>query len=94
MTDEEQIQRGFRAKDLLENKTLTNALKATRDEILTKWEATPGSQTEEREWLWKLYHASKVFETLLLGYIENGKFLEKDLKDPHRGIRQKIRSIM
>lgn len=95
MNEQDLIQRGIQAKELLDNQLLQKSLTACREEILNRWEITPGNQVEEREWLWKVYHASKVFEQLLLGVIDTGRIAQEKLKNVEKqSLKQKIRSIM
>ena len=93
MTEQDLIERARQAKELLDNDLLKKSLKTSRDEIISKWEATPGSAVEEREWLWKLYHSSKVFEQILFGVIDTGRVAQEQLKKKQT-VGEKIRSIM
>lgn len=94
MNEQDLIERAARAKELIDNDLLQKALRLSRDEIIAKWEATPGSAVEEREWLWKLYHSSKMFEQILLGAIDSGKVAQNSLKKKNTNFGEKIRSIM
>jgi transposase len=81
MTLETEEQRGRNAQALLDDPLLSKALEAARREIIQMWEETPSRDAEAREWLWKLYQASKRFENILLGHIESGKVARANLAE-------------
>jgi hypothetical protein len=92
MNLEEQRLKGDRAKRLLNDDLLQEALQETRKEIISMWEATPARDTEAREWLWKLHQASMKFEDALRGYIDTGKVATEHLKQ-EKSFTDRLRGI-
>ena len=93
MTEQDEIEQGREAGELLSNRILKRALNDCRKEIMDMWEATPARDTDGREWLWKLHQASVRFENVLRGYIDTGKIAKANLKEG-KTVAEKIRSIM
>ena len=72
MTNDEAIRRGERAKQLLKDPLLVEALISIEAEIIAQWEACPVRDSEGRELLWKYYKTAKKFRGILEGAIQNG----------------------
>ena len=79
MTEQEQVFRGERAKQLLNDSLLKEALETIRREVLQKWEETPARDMEAREWLWKLHQATLRFEGVFKVMIDTGKIAADQL---------------
>ena len=92
--DEIELQyRGERAKQLLKDPLVKEALETCKQQILTAWEASPARDVEAREWLWKLYQASMRFEEVFKGFIDSGKIAEAELKHK-QSMKDRIRAVM
>jgi transposase len=89
---EEQRLKGEKAKQLLNDPLLHEALQETRKEIIQMWEATPARDAEAREWLWKLHQASMKFENALRGYIDSGQVATEHLKH-EKSFTDRLRGI-
>ena len=92
MSDYTDEQRGTNAGNLLNNPLLQKALNASRETIMTAWQATPIRDQEGREYLWKLHQASLRFEEILVGYVQNGEIAKANLKEG-KSVTQRIRSV-
>lgn len=80
MNEHEQIERGRIADELTRNEVLQEALKAIEDEVIAQWEKCPARDQEGKEALWQLFKTSKKFRSILLGYINTGKFAAEQLR--------------
>lgn len=76
----EQQTRGLRARELLENEVLKEALDGLEKEVVQMWGDCPMRDQEGKEALWQLYKTTQKFRALLMGYIEAGKFATEQLK--------------
>lgn len=87
--------RGERARQLLENTVLTEALKAIKDDVMAQWMECPARDKEGKEALWQLAKTAQKFENILIGYVNTGKLASDKLKtfEEKRGIRDMIRRI-
>ena len=73
MTHEEQIRRGERAKQLLDDPLIKEALALIESEVIALWAAVPARDVEGREELWKFYKTAQKFKGVLLGAMDSGK---------------------
>ena len=83
MSQQEISNKAERARQLLGDKMLVDALDLIEQEIIDQWEACPVRDPEGRETLWKYYKISKKFRGILQGAVESGKvaaFREQSLK--------------
>ena len=84
MSPEETFKRAEKARQLLEDPLLKEALSSIEMEVIQEWENCPARDKEGREELWKLYKTSLKFKGILQGAIESGKVVklrELSLKD-------------
>jgi hypothetical protein len=72
MTNDEAIRRGERAKQLLQDPLLVEALDLIEKEIISQWEACPVRDSEGREFLWQYYKTAKKFRGILEGTVQSG----------------------
>jgi len=93
MTEQDQIQKAEYAQALLDNPTLKKGLEVIKQEILQQWELSPPSDTEQREYLFKLYQAQLHFERLLFGYIQTGKIAKNALKQQNETTIRRKKSV-
>ena len=93
MTPDEKDIRGVRAKELMDNPLLKDAVKTIKEAIIHKWSITDPSDTDQREYLWKLHEAATSFENVLFGYIQTGEIARKQLQET-KTFRQRIKSVM
>lgn len=94
MTPAEEMHRGDKARLLLEDELLQEALGAIEAEVIAQWELCPARDAEGKEALWQLYKTAKKFRNVLLGYVETGKLAREKLKpiEERRGILSRLRA--
>lgn len=78
--EHEQVERGRRAGELLENELLTEALASIEREVVEMWANSPALGKDEKEALWQHIRACRNFKAALLGYIATGKLAAANLK--------------
>jgi hypothetical protein len=81
--------RGARARELLDNTLLTEALDAIEREVVQQWGECPARDKDGKEALWQLYKTSQKFRNLLLGYVETGRYEAEKMRhiEEKRGLR-------
>ena len=73
--------RGERARQILEDPMVRDALDAIEAETIAKWEMTPARDTEAREKLWMFYVVSKKFRNTLKETMDTGKMAAIQLSE-------------
>ena len=79
MEKEKEIQKGNRAKQILEDKIFAEAVKRVSDELDLEWINSPVRDTEGRE---KIYMMKKMLNVLLVqlrSVMETGKLASKQI---------------
>ena len=91
----EQMHRGHRASELLENTLLQDALNAIEREVVEQWTACPARDAEGKEALWQLMKTAQKFRAILSGYVETGKLASENLKrfEEKKGLRDVFRRV-
>ncbi len=91
----EQMHRGHRASELLENTLLQDALNAIEREVVEQWTACPARDAEGKEALWQLMKTAQKFRGILSGYVETGKLASDTLKrfEEKKGLRDVFRRV-
>jgi hypothetical protein len=77
---DKQIQEGQRAKELLENPMVSNALNNILNDGYQSWISTEASDSKARETLYHQQIAALKFKQVLINTIENGVILEQENK--------------
>ena len=80
MSPDEEVIRGHKAAQVLDNELVKEAFEEVRKHILKVWESTPARDVEGREWTFKLFQASLKFEEIFKGYIDTGKVAADKIK--------------
>jgi len=93
MTPEEQITRGNRARDILADPLVVEALAFMEQEVVDEWERCPTRDTEGKEFLWILYKNTRKFRGILQGYIERGKLAAHDQKERESFLQTALRAV-
>lgn len=93
MSPDEEVIRGHRAAQILEDKLFREGCEETRKQILLAWESTPARDIEAREWMFKLYQASLRFEEIFIGYMNTGKVAADKLKH-EKSLLGKLKSVI
>jgi hypothetical protein len=91
--EHEDVERGRRAQELLDNELLTQALDAIDREVFDAWANAPALNAAEREALWQHIRACRNFRAVLLGYIQTGKLAADTLRrlEEKLNLMQRIR---
>lgn len=76
----EQIARGQRAAQILEDPVFLEIMEAVETTIFAKWGATKIDQKDERDWLYMQGVAQKSLRQGLRAYAETGKMLLMSLE--------------
>jgi hypothetical protein len=78
MTPEIELQRAERARQLLEDPMIQEALDVMERDLFEAWLASPARDSEGREWLWRHSVNTRKFRDMLRGTMESGTLaLEK-----------------
>ena len=94
MTEQDEIERGRQAEELLESPILKTALDAIEAEVVSQWEQCPARDAEGKEALWQLMKTSKKFRSVLMGYVNTGKLAADNLArfEEKRSWRDRLRA--
>lgn len=86
MTDQIDIDRtrGVRARELLDNELVQEALETLKAEYLKAWEASPARDAEGRERLWVMVKLVEKFRGHLEQVFEAGKLADAELVEIER----------
>lgn len=86
MTDQIDIDRtrGVRARELLDNELVQEALATLKTEYLGAWEASPARDAEGRERLWVMVKLVEKFRGHLEQVFEAGKLADAELVEIER----------
>jgi len=79
MKPEEELIRAEKARQVLEDKIVREALDGIKNAIIEGWRQSPVKDVEHREKLWSIYVGACKFEELLRSYIETGKLARAQL---------------
>jgi len=79
MDYQDDLNRATKARLLLEDQMLQDALKAIETEVVSQWTACPARDTEGKEALWQLMKTAQKFRAILIGHIETGKLATAQL---------------
>lgn len=84
MTPEKELERGARAKALIENDLLQEAFDLMRDNLIESWKGTKGIDTDGREKAWMMMKVLDEVERYLHNVLQTGKLAEKMIEDAQR----------
>lgn len=79
MTPEERTQRAERAKQILADKLVREALDGIRADIVANWQKVPLKDSELKEKFHMLYGVVDRFEAALRSHIEDGQVADFEL---------------
>ena len=89
---QDDINRATKARLLLDDQLLQDALKAIETEVVEQWTACPARDTEGKEALWQLMKTAQKFKAILTGHIETGKLASSQLARFEE--KRKLRDIL
>lgn len=70
---QEEVNRGDRARDIIENELYQDALVSIKGELFMKLENTKFHESEQRDEIWRQLQTVKWFEQYLQQVLETGK---------------------
>jgi hypothetical protein len=84
MTEQEEMWRGERARQLMNEPLIKEALEEIERAIIQNWEQCPAKDIELREKLWMMYGVSKKFRSYLQSTMESGELASLQLAEKKR----------
>ena len=75
------VDRGQRAKTLLENELLQEAFKTLEDDYTAAWKTWPAADTAGRERLWQAVNVLGKVREHLARIVADGKLAQRELSD-------------
>jgi hypothetical protein len=72
--------RAAKARELLDNSVLAEALDLIERDTVRLWGLCPARDHEGKEHLWRLYKTAQQFRLVLLEFIATGEYAEAKLK--------------
>jgi hypothetical protein len=82
--------RGAKARELLDNSVLNEALDCIEKDTVRLWGACPARDLEGKESLWRLYKTAQQFRGILMEFIHTGEYAESMLNSAKES---RIRSL-
>lgn len=79
--------RAQKARELLDNSVLNEALDMIEADIVRMWGECPVRDKEGKETLWQLYKTSQKFRSILQDFIRTGEYAAASLKPSTSPIR-------
>jgi hypothetical protein len=76
--------RAAKAKELLDNSVLNEALDTLDKDIFRLWGECPARDKDGKETLWQLYKTSQKFRTILQEFIRTGEYAESLIKSQEK----------
>jgi hypothetical protein len=90
MTDlRREANRGQRAKAILEDEIVTEALDAIEAELRADWEGSRPDDTAAREVAYRMLRAAKAFRERLRKVIDDGSVAQAEIEAHERALRRK-----
>lgn len=76
MTNEQAVQRGFEASQVLDNPAYRYAMDSLKEQIVSEWKKCPVRDQEGQLLLLQLAKLAEKFEGTLTGMVEGGKLAQ------------------
>lgn len=92
MDYQDDLNRATKARLLLEDQMLQDALKAIESEVVEQWTACPARDTEGKEALWQLMKTAQKFKGILTGYVQTGQLASENMRKFEE--KRKLRDIL
>jgi signal transduction protein with GAF and PtsI domain len=80
MNEEEEVRKGKRAQQILEDETLVAALAKLENDQLWMFRSTRADETAKREQCWSMLKAIENLKTELTKMIDNGKVAQRAIE--------------
>ncbi len=88
MTPQEEMMRAEKARQILEDPFVREALDDIKSTLIEQWRSAPVKDSDLKERLWALYNAAHKFEELMRSHIETGKLAS--IGEQQRSWREKF----
>lgn len=86
------MERAERAKRVLENELVKEAIEVIKTNVRTAWESSKANDKEGREEAWKMLKVVNEFERHFVNLVTSGKMAEKELSRLEQ-MGEKVRSM-
>lgn len=93
MSPEQIMQRAERARQLLEDPMISEALNLIEREIVDMWAACPVRDVDARESLWRLYATAQKFRGILHGTMESGRIAADNIRGKQSLTQRMLNSV-
>jgi len=80
MTEEEEVRRGRRAQQILEDETLVAALTKLENDQVWIFKSSRADESAKREQCWSMLKAIEALKTELVKVIDNGKVAQRAIE--------------
>lgn len=84
-------ERASRAKQLMEDEMVVEALTTIRSNLHSIWESSKHEEERQREEAWKMLKIMNEFERFFLKVMEDGKIAQKELSTLEK-MKEKVKS--
>lgn len=90
MTEQEEIVRAERARQIMEDPLVKGALTDIKTAVVEQWLRAPVKDSELREYLWAIYVGTSKFEEILKSHMETGVLAAEQLRTKEARKAQKF----
>ena len=80
MTEEEEVRKGRRAQQILEDETLAAALAKLENDQVLLFKSSRADESAKREQCWSMLKAIEALKTELVKVIDNGKVAQRAIE--------------
>ena len=80
MTEEEEVRKGRRAQQILEDETLAAALAKLENDQVWLFKSSRADESAKREQCWSMLKAIEALKTELVKVIDNGKVAQRAIE--------------
>ncbi len=87
-----EMARGEKAKRILEDELVKEALQSMRKNLMTEWERSKVNDQKGREKVWLTLHVLNEFERALASHMETGKFAKIEMSKLQQ-MRKKVSNL-
>lgn len=87
-TESEELHRAARARGILDDTLVREALEGIRAQLIEQWRLTPLKDHDLREKIWAIYCGAVAFEQVLNDYITTGKMANIVIEQRKKQMRQ------
>lgn len=87
--------RAAKARELLDNSVLTEALDLLEKDVYRLWLQCPARDDDGKERLWRLAKTAQTFRTILMEFIKTGEYAEAQLlaQEKSRSLFQRFTGV-